>query len=194
MFDDKNPQQPQIRVTEYKKPESLTDEIRSRSQNRPSAARVSRRWIWIVAIVAAVVVLGALALFIRSQQQLKSVKKDLEQVQSDPSVKTKEANKQLVEQVGKLISLPQDETPTIATVSDLSKLQGQPFFAKAQVGDKVLIYQIDGKAILFRPTENKIIELAPINKGAQTGTPTATTSPDPAAPATTTPPPATPAQ
>lgn len=186
MFDDKNPQQPQIRVTEYKKPESLTDEIRSRDQNRSSTARVSRRWIWIVAIVAAVIVLGALALFIRSQQQLKEVKKDLEQVQSDPAAKTKEANKQLVEQVGKLISLPQDETPTIATVSDLSKLQGQPFFANAQIGDKVLIYQIDGKAILFRPTENKIIELAPINKSGQTGAPTTTTSPDPAA-ATTTP-------
>lgn len=187
MFDDKNPQQPQIRVTEYKKPESLTDEIRSRAQNHPSAARVShRRWIWIIAIVAAVVVLGALALFIRSQQQLKAVKKDLEQVQSDPAAKTKEANKQLIEQVGKLISLPQDETPTIATVSDLSKLQGQPFFAKAQVGDKVLIYQIDGKAILFRPTENKIIELAPINKSGQTGAPT-TTPTDPAAPSATSP-------
>lgn len=193
MFDDKNPQQPQIRVTEYKKPESLTDEIRSRSQNRPSIARVSRRWIWIIAIVAAVVVLGALALFIRSQQQLKAVKKDLEQVQSDPSIKTKEANKQLIEQVGKLIALPKDEEPTIATVSDLSKLQGQPFFANAQIGDKVLIYQIAGKAILFRASDNKIIELAPINKSGQTGTPT-TTPTDPAAPTTTTPPATTPAQ
>ncbi len=59
--------------------------------------------------------------------------------------------------------LPQDEQPTIATVTDLAKLQGQPFFANAQVGDKVLIYSRAGKVILYRPGENKIIELAPIN-------------------------------
>jgi hypothetical protein len=78
----------------------------------------------------------------------------------------------LVAAVSKLIVLPASEQPTIATVADLSKLQGQPFFANAQVGDKVLIYSQAGKAILYRPSENKIIELAPLDVSASaTSTP-----------------------
>jgi hypothetical protein len=76
-------------------------------------------------------------------------------------------NKSLIESVGKLIILPIDEQPTVATVADLDKLKDQPFFAQAQLGDKVLIYQNAKKAILYRPSENKIIELAPLNNTTQ---------------------------
>jgi hypothetical protein len=175
MFDD-NSQPPKIRVTQYddRPTRPLTEGLRS----RPPVVNISRRW-WVVALVIAALIIaaGALFMYFRAQQQLNTVKKDLENVQTDPAAKTREANKQLIEQVGKLIVLPQGEEPTIATVSDLSKLQGQPFFAKAQVGDKVLIYQVAKKAILFRPSENKIIELAPLNNNGQAGTPTTSASP-----------------
>jgi len=69
----------------------------------------------------------------------------------------------LVAQVGKLISLPTDETPTVATVTDASKVKDQPFFANAQNNDKVLIYQKAAKAILYRPSENRIIEVGAVN-------------------------------
>ncbi len=69
----------------------------------------------------------------------------------------------LVEKVGKLIMLPTDETPSIATVSDPEKLKkDQPFFANAKVGDKVLIYATARKAIMYSPSENKIVEVAPL--------------------------------
>lgn len=77
---------------------------------------------------------------------------------------------QLVKEVGKLIELPIGEIPTIATVSDATKLSDQPFFANAQNGDKVLIYAQAKKAILYRPSIKwkifysiKIIEISPIN-------------------------------
>lgn len=68
----------------------------------------------------------------------------------------------LIGKVGQLMELPADEKPTIATVSDVNKLQGQPFFDKAQNDDKVLIYKAAKEAILYRPSENKIINVGPI--------------------------------
>lgn len=69
----------------------------------------------------------------------------------------------LVEKVGKLVVLPKDETPTIATVSDPEALKGQAFFAEAKKGDKVLIYSNAKKAILYDPILDKIITIAPLN-------------------------------
>ncbi len=71
---------------------------------------------------------------------------------------------ELLERVGALVVLPSDEEPTIATVTDLTELQKQEFFYRAKVGDKVIVYPEAGKAILYSPTENKIVEMAPLNK------------------------------
>ncbi len=69
----------------------------------------------------------------------------------------------LLTDVAKIIALPTGEKPTIATVADPEKLKAQPFFAKAQIGDKVLIYPQAHQAILYRPTENKIVEIGPFS-------------------------------
>lgn len=88
--------------------------------------------------------------------------------------------KKLVEAVGKLIDLPTGETPTIATVTDIAKLKDQPFFQKAQNGDKVLIYGKAREAYLYDPVANKVISVAPLNVGtasAQIASPSATPKP-----------------
>jgi hypothetical protein len=68
-----------------------------------------------------------------------------------------------IAEVGKVIILPQGEVPTVATVSDISKLKDQQFFSNALNGDRVLIYQNARKAFLYRPSEKKIVEVAPVN-------------------------------
>lgn len=75
--------------------------------------------------------------------------------------------KSLAVKVGKLIVLPTDEIPTIATVSDPEALKSQSFFADAKKGDKVLIYTNAKKAILYSPELNKIVTVAPLNIGDQ---------------------------
>lgn len=77
---------------------------------------------------------------------------------------------QIVTSVSKLMELPTNEMPTIATVTDLAPLKSQPFFAKAKLGDKVLIYQQNKEAILYDPQENKIVNVGPINLGSQSTT------------------------
>ena len=85
--------------------------------------------------------------------------------------------KKLVAEVGNLVLLPEGETPTIATVSDPEALKAQPFFAGALKDDKVLIYTTAQKAILYRPSVGKIVQIAPINIGAAN----TSTAPKPAA-------------
>ncbi len=95
-----------------------------------------------------------------------------------PAVSQKETEA-LVAQVGKLIILPSDETPTIATVSDPDKLKNQAFFIDAKVGDKVLIYTNAKRAILYDPKAKKIVNIAPINIGVGAGGTTSTPSASP---------------
>lgn len=84
----------------------------------------------------------------------------------NPTAITAEETQQILGRVGKLIRLPQGETPTIATVSDKEKLKDQPFFANAKNGDKVLIFTNARKAILYDPVANVIVDTAPINVGS----------------------------
>ncbi len=81
---------------------------------------------------------------------------------TSPQVPQLEDTKQLVDEVGKLMVLPK-EVPTIATVTDITKLKNQPFFANAKNGDRVLLYTQAKKAILYRPSIKKIIDVEPIN-------------------------------
>lgn len=90
----------------------------------------------------------------------------------NPNIAASEETKAILDKVGRHIVLPLDEQPTIATISDKEKLKDQPFFAKAKNGDKVLIYNLARKAILFDPVADKIIDVAPIN----ISTPSATTT------------------
>lgn len=80
-----------------------------------------------------------------------------------PEVVAKAETQTLVGKVGKHVELPSGEQPTVATVSDVSKLSNQTFFAGAKNGDKVLIYTTAKKAILYRPSEDKVINFAPLN-------------------------------
>lgn len=69
----------------------------------------------------------------------------------------------LIQEIGAMMELPGDETPTLATVTDREKLADQPFFQKAQNGDKVLIYTSSGRAILYRPSIRKIVDVTLVN-------------------------------
>lgn len=86
--------------------------------------------------------------------------------------------KSLVQEVSVLMDLPKDEEPTMASVENLDDLKDQSFFRKAKIGDKVLIYTRSKMAILYRPVDNKIIEVGIVNiSDFSTPTPQATETP-----------------
>jgi hypothetical protein len=71
------------------------------------------------------------------------------------------AETSLINAVGAHMVLP-DESPTIATVTDSSKLQNQLFFHQALNGDKILLYAKAGLVVLYRPATHSIIATAPL--------------------------------
>ena len=98
------------------------------------------------------------------------------QVQSDPArqqAKIDEEVKSTVNRVSQLMLLSADETPQVAAINDAESLaKTQAFFANAKNGDQILIYLKDQKAIIYRPSENKIINVGPIvtdNSGTSAG-------------------------
>ena len=77
--------------------------------------------------------------------------------------KASPATNDLLAKVSRITVLPVGQTPTIATVTSASKLRNQTFFAHAKDGDKVIVYNQAKEAILYRPSTNQIVTIAPVN-------------------------------
>lgn len=138
-------------ILNLKSSEEETSEVRTETRQSPKTVLV------IVLFIVALASSAAAFTFWSKTQNLKS----------NPQKATQNEIENLVSRVRELIVLPEDEQPTVATVTDPERLKDQPFFSKAKSGDKVLIYTNAKKAILYDPVQHKIIEVAPLNIGSQ---------------------------
>lgn len=86
---------------------------------------------------------------------------------ADPNVVMQREISSLTLKIGRFMELPKGEQPTLATVTDRDKLKGQDFFADAKNGDKLLIYPKAKRAILYRPSTEKVIEVTNLTSGSQ---------------------------
>ena len=69
----------------------------------------------------------------------------------------------LVTKISKHIMLPVNEEPTIATIVDAEQLsQDQAFYSNVKDGDKVLIYMNAQKALIYRESEDLLINVGPV--------------------------------
>lgn len=114
------------------------------------------------------VILALAVLFVGSMAFAFSYYKEASDLRENPQkVAQKEIN-EIVAQVGRHMLLPENETPTAATVADPEVLKkDQPFFKNAKTGDHVLIYANALKAILYNPESDKIVEVAPLSIGGR---------------------------
>lgn len=133
----------------------------------PSLARQDKRWLHqlfrlfrrgkIPQLLLWFLILGLIAIAAYYYRQYKNLEK-----RPVPVAASQQDVQSVTDKVGKLMILPQGETPTLATVSDKSKLGSQTFFKNAEDGDKILIYAKAKVAILYRPSSNKIVNVAPL--------------------------------
>ncbi len=70
-----------------------------------------------------------------------------------------------IDDLSKLMILPKDESPVVATINDASKLIAQqPFYADAINGDIIIVYQKSLKAIIYSPSRNIIVNVGFISQ------------------------------
>jgi len=86
-----------------------------------------------------------------------------QKLSTNPQTAVQEQIMQIVATVSKLMELPADETPTIVTIANTADLKSQPFFANAKPGDQVLMYPSAKRVIVYRPSDNRIIQVGFLN-------------------------------
>ncbi|OQA03020.1 MAG: hypothetical protein BWY68_00857 [bacterium ADurb.Bin400] len=117
----------------------------------------------VIVLLLLVIVTGAAATYFYFENQ------KTKEMLVNPAAASEREVKEVTAKVKNLMELPGNEAPTLITVVDKEKLKDQPFFSQAENGDKVLVYTEARKAILYRPSANKIVEVGPVEI-----TPTAT--------------------
>lgn len=68
---------------------------------------------------------------------------------------------QITKRISRFMVLP-EEQPTLATVTQKELLAEQGFFQQAENGDRVLIFPVSRRAILYRPSLGKVIDVAAV--------------------------------
>lgn len=63
-----------------------------------------------------------------------------------------------LDRISRHMVLPKDEEPALLTITDRSKLRTK-FLQQAQNGDKVLVYQNNQRAIIYRPSIDRIVDV-----------------------------------
>jgi hypothetical protein len=160
----------------YDKLEMKKPAIKSLRNFKQLDALKANKSLWLIVIVVVLIVAAIPAYYYYSQY------KQAQMLLQNPNASASAQAKDLVAKVGTLIVLPTGETPTVATVSDVTKLVGQAFFVNAKNGDKVLVYNAAKELILYRPGLNKIINVASlnvVNVNVPTTTPQAQSTPTP---------------
>jgi hypothetical protein len=88
------------------------------------------------------------------------------EMQNTPEAQAAAAQEQkvaLLSKVKALTVLPEEE-PVLFTVNDANLLKTQQaFFKDAQNGDVLMVFQKDSKALIYRESENKIVNAGPIS-------------------------------
>jgi hypothetical protein len=88
--------------------------------------------------------------------------------------KIEQKSKTIINEIGKVVMLPEDETPQVATILDAEQLKkNDSFFASAKNGDATIFYEKSGIIILFNLETHKLMNMGVMaTNSASSGTPT----------------------
>jgi hypothetical protein len=121
-------------------------------KQKPSLYRRLRKYFrknpnYVYRLLALLILVIAIGLFFLAKHT--SSKGDLKSVESS---------------VGKLMLLPKDEQPTLATVENKNSLNDKFLASHSKNGDRVLIYTKNQMVIIYRPNLNKIAAVGTVTQ------------------------------
>lgn len=125
------------------------DGVVRKSVPKDPKKRLNRGNIFLTALLLILIIIGLLML-VRSHHTQTTKQADTNDVSG---VKTA---------VERHFILPTNEEPALATVTDVTKLNSS-LRSKAQNGDRILIYQNNQIAIIYRPTVDRIAGIVPVS-------------------------------
>src|SRR6185503_4785956 len=136
--------------------------VRKTSSRRPNNLKRS------VQVIVALLLLAIIAWLVHGYI---TTKDKLEKQKHSPSAQT--PTQQTISKVSALVDVPTNETPTLANISNADALRklskfNASFFADAKNGDILLVYTKNNKAIVYRPSSNKIIASGPYDFASST--------------------------
>lgn len=186
---DYEPSKPEPSQPEPSKPDPVTTETpveapKVISSDSVKTAKSGGSMIHLVVEVILVLAIAGLGYY---AMQLNTKNSDLQQqvniLKDNPAIKAQKETADTVKAVSKLTALPTGEEPQLYKINNPQvAAKQQTFFTNSKSGDILLVYINANKAILYRPSTNKIVTVGPINlsatnaaNGTKTTTKTTTT-------------------
>jgi len=126
-----------------------------------------------ILLVLLVIALGGFGYYF---QKYNAVAKNPAAESAQKAEEAKKKTEEVVSQISKLIMVTDSTNAVLATIADKSKLSGQKFFDLAENGDELVLFPNMQKAVIYRPSVNKIIDVGPFNPNAQASSTPATTT------------------
>jgi|GEM_PF-6364835 len=144
------------------------EEDEPKKRVRKAAARRSANLKRVLQAAGAVLLLALIAWLVHGYINEKN---QLEEQKTSPSAQT--PTQQTISKVSALVDVPKNETPTLANISNADALRklskfNASFFSDAKNGDILLVYTKNNKAIVYRPSSNKIIASGPYDFASST--------------------------
>lgn len=116
--------------------------------------RKHRKPVVVLGVLFAVVLVASVAGCVYYYRQYQALK-------NDPNVQNRQESAQILEDLSRLMLLPDGQEPIFAKVLDKEKLKDQPFFQRAENGDTIVIFPSTLQAVLYRSSIKRIIDIAP---------------------------------
>jgi hypothetical protein len=141
----------------YREPPKRKFQFRLPSFRKPPVP--NKKYVLITSLFISGIVLGAGGIF--GWQYYKNLPPPT--VAEVPDDKPPQDVLGLIESVEKDVpSIPKNEIPSVATIKDLDSLSDQAFFEGAVEGDRLMIYTVNKRAFLYRPSTGKVVRQGPV--------------------------------
>ncbi|PIQ76892.1 hypothetical protein COU78_03880 [Candidatus Peregrinibacteria bacterium CG10_big_fil_rev_8_21_14_0_10_49_24] len=138
----------------------------------PTSTKKALVSVALIALIALVLVLDMQRR--EAEKQLKNLSVRLEQLNTGDAQQNREVADRIIREVRKLISIPEDVEPTVATIIDVEALRDRnPFYQKASNGNHLIVTA--ERAILYDSEKNIILDVVPVQVQQSAPAPAAAT-------------------